>query len=199
MFAANADSQAGATCGIVAPCRTAIGASTRRTSSLPPGSVGAPGRDRETGCQGENTAPASAAARSGSARPWAATLNGVMHPGRSPTDHGGPGAFLRARRAALDPHALGLPDDGRLRRVPGLRREELAHIAHVSIDDIVRLEQGRVRRVSRPVLTSLAGALRLTADERDYLYPDQLLIACTAESGSPSQDKLATLLKRTRR
>ena len=79
--------------------------------------------------------------------------------------------FLRTRRAATDPRRSGLPvDDGRPRRVPGLRREELAALAHVSIDYIVRLEQGRTRRVSRPVLDALADALRLASDERDYLY-----------------------------
>ncbi|QIQ00931.1 helix-turn-helix domain-containing protein [Streptomyces liangshanensis] len=80
------------------------------------------------------------------------------------------GDFLRARRAALDPRRLGLPDDGRLRRVPGLRREELAQLAHVSVDYVVRLEQGRTRRVSRPVLDALADALRLEPDERAYLF-----------------------------
>ncbi|MFF4119592.1 helix-turn-helix transcriptional regulator [Streptomyces sp. NPDC001714] len=79
------------------------------------------------------------------------------------------GEFLRARRAALAPERAGLPDDGRLRRVPGLRREELAQLAHVSIDYVVRLEQGRTRRVSRPVLDALADALQLAPDERDYL------------------------------
>jgi transcriptional regulator with XRE-family HTH domain len=80
------------------------------------------------------------------------------------------GEFLRARRAALDPQTAGLPDDGRQRRVPGLRREELAQLAHVSVDYIVRLEQGRTRSVSRPVLDALADALRLAPDERDYLF-----------------------------
>ncbi|MFJ5225006.1 helix-turn-helix transcriptional regulator [Streptomyces sp. NPDC088400] len=80
------------------------------------------------------------------------------------------GDFLRSRRAALAPHQVGLPDDGRPRRVPGLRREELAQLAHVSIDYVVRLEQGRTRRVSRPVLDALADALRLAADERAYLF-----------------------------
>jgi transcriptional regulator with XRE-family HTH domain len=79
------------------------------------------------------------------------------------------GDFLRARRAALSPDEAGLPDDGRLRRVPGLRREELAQLAHVSVDYVVRLEQGRTRRVSRPVLDGLANALRLAPDERAYL------------------------------
>jgi transcriptional regulator with XRE-family HTH domain len=77
--------------------------------------------------------------------------------------------FLRARRAALDPRRAGLPDDGRLRRVPGLRREELSQLANVSVDYIVRLEQGRTRRVSHAVLDALAGALQLTPDERTYL------------------------------
>ena len=66
--------------------------------------------------------------------------------------------------------ASGLPDDGRLRRVPGLRREELAQLAHVSVDYVVRLEQGRTRRVSRPVLDALADALQLAPDERAYLF-----------------------------
>jgi transcriptional regulator with XRE-family HTH domain len=80
------------------------------------------------------------------------------------------GDFLRARRAGLDPRRAGLPDDGRLRRVPGLRREELAQLAHVSVDYVVRLEQGRTRRVSRPVLDALADALQLAPDERAYLF-----------------------------
>ncbi|MCF3964663.1 helix-turn-helix transcriptional regulator [Streptomyces fuscigenes] len=80
------------------------------------------------------------------------------------------GDFLRARRAALDPRQAGLVDDGRLRRVPGLRREELAQLAHVSIDYVVRLEQGRTLSVSRPVLDALADALQLAPDERAYLF-----------------------------
>ncbi|MEU9064193.1 helix-turn-helix transcriptional regulator [Streptomyces sp. NPDC048430] len=80
------------------------------------------------------------------------------------------GDFLYARRAALDPRRAGFPDDGRLRRVPGLRREELAQLAHVSVDYVVRLEQGRTRRVSRPVLDALADALQLAPDERAYLF-----------------------------
>ena len=79
------------------------------------------------------------------------------------------GGFLRTRRAGLHPRQAGLGDDGRLRRVPGLRREELAQLANVSVDYVVRLEQGRTRRVSRAVLDALADALQLSADERDYL------------------------------
>ncbi|GAB2641091.1 helix-turn-helix transcriptional regulator [Prescottella soli] len=54
--------------------------------------------------------------------------------------------------------------------MPGLRREELAQLTHVSVDYIVRLEQGRTRRVSRPVLDALADALQLAPDERKYLF-----------------------------
>lgn len=97
------------------------------------------------------------------------TLGTVENPG-NPTGGNELGDFLRARRAALDPHRVGLPDDGRLRRVPGLRREELAQLAHLSVDYVVRLEQGRTRRVSRPVLDALADALRLASDERAYLF-----------------------------
>ncbi|MFE4540884.1 helix-turn-helix transcriptional regulator [Streptomyces scopuliridis] len=95
------------------------------------------------------------------------------------TDRNELGEFLRARRAAIDPGQAGLPGDMGPRRVPGLRREELAHLAHVSFDYVVRLEQGRTRRVSRSVLDSLADALRLTPDERDYLFS---LADVTAES-----------------
>jgi transcriptional regulator with XRE-family HTH domain len=87
----------------------------------------------------------------------------------APSDGNDLGGFLRARRAALDPRRAGLPDNGRLRRVPGLRREELSQLANVSVDYVVRLEQGRTRRVPRPVLDALADALQLTLDERAYL------------------------------
>ncbi|MEU2135100.1 helix-turn-helix transcriptional regulator [Streptomyces sp. NPDC018352] len=54
--------------------------------------------------------------------------------------------------------------------MPGLRKEELAQLAHVSVDYVVRLEQGRTRRVSRPILDALADALDLAPDERAYLF-----------------------------
>ena len=92
-----------------------------------------------------------------------------MEERRAPSSSSDLGDFLRARRAGLDPLRAGLRDDGRIRRVPGLRREELAQLANVSVDYVVRLEQGRTCRVSRPVLDALADALQLTADERDYL------------------------------
>ncbi|SFW65492.1 helix-turn-helix domain-containing protein [Amycolatopsis australiensis] len=79
------------------------------------------------------------------------------------------GAFLKARRAALDPADLGLPPGITQRRVKGLRREELAQLSGISVDYYTRLEQGRAKNVSDAVLDALARALRLTADEESYL------------------------------
>jgi len=76
---------------------------------------------------------------------------------------------LRAWRDRLSPHEVGLPA-GTRRRAPGLRREELATLAGVSVEYLVRLEQGRARHPSSQLLGALARALRLTADERDHLY-----------------------------
>ncbi|WP_129669369.1 helix-turn-helix transcriptional regulator [Phytoactinopolyspora endophytica] len=78
--------------------------------------------------------------------------------------------FLRSRRARLRPDDVGIPDFGERRRVPGLRRSELAQLAGVSVDYYVRLEQGRARNVSEAVLDALARALRLDDDERTHLY-----------------------------
>jgi transcriptional regulator with XRE-family HTH domain len=78
------------------------------------------------------------------------------------------GLFLKARRAELTPGDVGLPDPGGLRRVAGLRREEVADLASISTDYYTRLEQGRVA-ASRSVLAALAGALRLGEDQRSYL------------------------------
>lgn len=78
------------------------------------------------------------------------------------------GQFLRVRREQLQPSDVGLPDSGR-RRTPGLRREEVAALAGVSIDYLVRLEQGRDRNPSLAVVQALAEALRLDGDERKHL------------------------------
>jgi transcriptional regulator with XRE-family HTH domain len=104
------------------------------------------------------------------------------------------GEFLRARRAALDPLQAGLADDGRARRVPGLRREELAQLAHVSVDYIVRLEQGRTRRVSRPVLDALVAALQLAPDECDYLFT-VAEVAPHAPNRQPGRSQIAPRLR----
>ncbi|MFE0762305.1 helix-turn-helix transcriptional regulator [Streptomyces smyrnaeus] len=79
-------------------------------------------------------------------------------------------AFLRARRDRLNPRDLGLPSRRQARRTPGLRREEVAELAGVSVDYIVRLEQGRGLRPSADVVEALARALRLAPVERTYLY-----------------------------
>ena len=78
-------------------------------------------------------------------------------------------AFLRSRRERLRPADVGLPESGR-RRTPGLRRQEVAQLAGISVDYYIRLEQARGPHPSRQVLLALARALMLTADERDYLF-----------------------------
>ena len=77
--------------------------------------------------------------------------------------------FLRTRRARLKPEDVGLPGFGRHRRVPGLRREELAQLAGVSVAYYTRLEQGNGRNVSAEVLDAIARALRLTDAEHAHL------------------------------
>jgi len=79
------------------------------------------------------------------------------------------GDFLQARRSELSPAEVGLPGTGHRRRVPGLRREEVAALASISTDFYTRIEQGR-RRASKEVLSALARVLRLSADERDYVF-----------------------------
>jgi transcriptional regulator with XRE-family HTH domain len=77
--------------------------------------------------------------------------------------------FLRHRREALQPEDVGLPAGVR-RRAPGLRREEVASLALMSTDYYTRLEQQRGPQPSAQMLASMARALRLTTDERDYLF-----------------------------
>lgn len=79
------------------------------------------------------------------------------------------GEALRAWRDRLTTEDVGLPATGR-RRTAGLRREELASLAGISVDYLLRLEQGRARRPSRPVVASIARALRLTGDEACHLH-----------------------------
>ncbi|MGI5349744.1 helix-turn-helix transcriptional regulator [Streptomyces sp. CA-250714] len=80
------------------------------------------------------------------------------------------GDFLRSRRARIQPQDVGFASGSGHRRVPGLRREELAHLAGVSVDYYVRLEQGRNQSVSDAVLGAVADALRLDEDEREHLF-----------------------------
>src|SRR5918996_2579454 len=78
-------------------------------------------------------------------------------------------AFLRRRREQLQPADVGLSGGAR-RRAPGLRREEVAQLASMSTDYYSRLEQQRGPRPSTSMLASLARGLRLSLDERDYLF-----------------------------
>ncbi|MEU9174670.1 helix-turn-helix transcriptional regulator [Streptomyces sp. NPDC048420] len=92
------------------------------------------------------------------------------HPGSGSLDRRAElSEFLRTRRARLKPEDVGLPDFGRHRRVPGLRREELAQLAGVSVAYYTRLEQGNGRNVSAEVLDAIARALRLSDAEHAHL------------------------------
>ncbi|WP_405755614.1 helix-turn-helix transcriptional regulator [Streptomyces sp. NBC_01411] len=87
--------------------------------------------------------------------------------------------YLRALRAAVTPADVGLPDYG-ARRVPGLRRDEVALLAGVSTDYYIRLEQGRERHPSEQVLRAIAGAVRLDAAAADHLFRLGLSVFGTA-------------------
>ncbi|MFI1453976.1 helix-turn-helix domain-containing protein [Streptomyces roseus] len=78
--------------------------------------------------------------------------------------------FLRTRRARLTPEQAGLAPHLGARRVPGLRREEVAQLAGVSVDYYVRLERGRTTSVSAAVLNAVAHALQLNSTERNHLF-----------------------------
>jgi len=93
--------------------------------------------------------------------------------------------FLRNRRARLRPPDVGLPD-GSGRRTPGLRRQEVAELAAISIDYYIRLEQARGPKPSRQVLGALARALLLTADERAYMF--DLAGEAHPPTGGPSRE-----------
>jgi transcriptional regulator with XRE-family HTH domain len=99
--------------------------------------------------------------------------------------------FLRHRREALQPADVGLPVTAR-RRTPGLRREDVAALAAMSTDYYTRLEQQRGPQPSEQMLGSLARALRLTSDERDYLF---LLAGHTAPPPTASAHVPPALLR----
>ncbi|MFF3212274.1 helix-turn-helix transcriptional regulator [Streptomyces sp. NPDC002886] len=94
------------------------------------------------------------------------------------------GAFLRSRRARLRPEDAGLRSFGERRRVPGLRREELAQLAGVSVDYYVRFEQGRAANVSDSVVGAVAAALRLDETETGHLH--RLVRTASGASGAPA-------------
>ncbi|MBW8801484.1 MAG: helix-turn-helix domain-containing protein [Streptomyces sp.] len=87
--------------------------------------------------------------------------------------------FLVSRRARVSPQSVGLPVAGRKRRVPGLRREEVAALAGLSVDYYIRLERGALTNASDSVLQAIARALRLDAAEQAHLID-------LAHAGKPS-------------
>ncbi|TDW90138.1 helix-turn-helix protein [Kribbella pratensis] len=100
------------------------------------------------------------------------------------------GQFLQTRRARVRPEDVGLRS-GRERRVSGLRREEVALLANVSVDYYIRLEQGRAGNPSTTVLTAVADALRLDQAERDHLRR----LACSAPPAVPPKTAVRPQLK----
>jgi transcriptional regulator with XRE-family HTH domain len=92
------------------------------------------------------------------------------------------GRFLRSRRARVEPEMVGLSPGDR-RRVEGLRREELAHLANVSVDYLIRLEQGRIERPSHEVVEALARSLLLDPSESRHLFRLAAASEPTAELG----------------
>ncbi|QBD79685.1 XRE family transcriptional regulator [Ktedonosporobacter rubrisoli] len=101
--------------------------------------------------------------------------------------------FLRTRRMRLSPEQIGLRNGGR-RRTPGLRREEVAHLANVGVSWYTLLEQGHDIHPSREVLHNIADALQLTSAERQHLFllADQAYHVTTA----PSQEQVSPALRR---
>ncbi|MFF2314980.1 helix-turn-helix transcriptional regulator [Arthrobacter sp. NPDC058097] len=93
------------------------------------------------------------------------------------------GKFLKAMRSRLKPEDVGIADGAGARRVPGLRREEIARLADISTDYYTRLEQGRNIHASRAVLDSVARALRLDAGEQAHMM--NLLRHCAVSARSP--------------
>ncbi|MEH0468259.1 helix-turn-helix transcriptional regulator [Streptomyces sp. B21-097] len=97
--------------------------------------------------------------------------------------------FLRSRRARLQPEDSGLPSYGR-RRVPGLRREELAQLAGVSYAYYARLEQGYGETMSAEVMDAIARALRLNEEEREHLVRLARPERRSATQAAPPQQRL---------
>jgi transcriptional regulator with XRE-family HTH domain len=90
--------------------------------------------------------------------------------------------FLTTRRARITPKQAALPDFNVRRRVPGLRREEVALLAGMSVEYYIRLERGNVKGVSEAVLESLVRALQLDDAERNHLYD---LVRTANEGATP--------------
>ncbi len=98
------------------------------------------------------------------------TLQQARKESASPAAPGALADFLRAHRARITPEQAGVATYGAVRRVPGLRREELAQLAGVSVNYYTRLEQGEAMNPSPGVVTALARALQLDEDAAAYLH-----------------------------
>ncbi|WP_018682640.1 helix-turn-helix transcriptional regulator [Actinokineospora enzanensis] len=103
-------------------------------------------------------------------------------------------AFLRTRRERLSPTDVALPRRGRVRRTPGLRREEVAELSGLSVDYVTRLEQGRGVRPSADALDALGRALLLDHDELAYLFALAGQRLSTDPTPSPDAMSLARLV-----
>ncbi|MEU6389148.1 helix-turn-helix transcriptional regulator [Streptomyces sp. NPDC046939] len=98
------------------------------------------------------------------------------------------GRYLRARRAQVTPADAGLPAGTGLRRTPGLRREELATLAGVSVDYYTRLERGREKNPSPAVIDALSRALRLRGDGHERLHELAELASGRLTAPHPTSD-----------
>ncbi|GAA1617888.1 helix-turn-helix domain-containing protein [Actinoplanes couchii] len=105
------------------------------------------------------------------------------------------GEFLQAKRARVSPDDVGLPRYGERRRVPGLRREELAMLAGVSAGYYTRLEQGQSLNASAEVLDAIAGAMQLTAAEREHLHVLSATVPRRVHPATPPREHADTGLR----
>lgn len=103
--------------------------------------------------------------------------------------------FLATRRARITPQRAGLPAYGAHRRVPGLRREEVAMLAGVSVDYYIRMERGNLRGVSNEILEALAEALQLDEAERGHLFDLARAVNATSAARSRAQRSRPPMLR----
>lgn len=105
--------------------------------------------------------------------------------------------FLVSRRAHLSPAQVGLPDYGTERRVPGLRREEVAMLAGISLDYYIRLERGHIHGASESILDALARALQLDEIERAHLFDlARNAVAPVARKRAPKKGQVRASVQR---
>jgi transcriptional regulator with XRE-family HTH domain len=109
------------------------------------------------------------------------------------------GEFLRSRRSHLRPQDVGLPEGSGRRRTAGLRREEVAQLANISIDWYVRIEQGRDVRPSVATIEAIGRALKLSSDERAHmrgLARAESVLTGAAATGRSAAEAVPDVLRR---